>query len=118
METQWYLPLMTSEHDVVLTKTLKNVTYGWVISNQEVLWRYRKHSIRYIFPDADLVLFGPTINGFGSTGCDMDISMILSSSNDFNSEEKKAIIMTLSQHLQNNKMISDIRPITAAKVPI
>ena len=44
--------------------------------------------------------------------------MTLSSSNDLNSEEKKAIIMTLSRHLQNNKMISDIRPITAAKVPI
>ena len=44
--------------------------------------------------------------------------MTLSSSNDLNSEEKKTIIMTLSRHWQNNKMISDIRPITAAKVPI
>ena len=114
---------MTSESDAVLTKSLKSVTYGWMISNEEVLWRYRKleelkHSIRYIFSDADLFLFGSTINGFGSTGCDMDISMTLSSSNDFNSEEKKAIIMTLSRHLQINKMISDIGPITAAKVPI
>ncbi|XP_014664767.1 PREDICTED: uncharacterized protein LOC106807054 [Priapulus caudatus] len=73
--------------------------------------------VRKGFPDAELCLFGSSVNGFGFRGSDLDICMTFQNSSGEGLNQAD-IIENLAKHLKSCKGLYNVCAISTAKVPI
>ncbi|ELU05930.1 hypothetical protein CAPTEDRAFT_221986, partial [Capitella teleta] len=119
------VPPMTTEFRIMLDNMLWMVPNDFEPSERETFLRKTvlhemEEYVRETFPDAQLSLFGSSVNGFGFKQSDLDICLQFKSTpvKDSQSLNCVAIIETLAQILKIHRGFYNVFAITTAKVPI
>ncbi|XP_053395690.1 terminal uridylyltransferase 7-like [Mercenaria mercenaria] len=116
------LPPVTKTHLHLLTSVITGVPKDFKLSNEEIndrefVRRNLEVHIQGLYPDAQLRLFGSSMNGFGFHQSDLDICVTFKDKDpeDINFVEH---IEAICKSLKTHRGLYAVFPITTAKVPI
>ncbi|XP_054722719.1 terminal uridylyltransferase 4-like [Uloborus diversus] len=118
------LPPMTPFFLSIIEKVLlyikdKNKVSDIEIKNMKDIMLDIQNSIREVFPDANLSLFGSSCNGFGFKNLsDMDFCLTFKDVNDKEDLDSKEIIKKTAEQLSKHPNLKNIISVVTAKVPI
>lgn len=117
------LPPMTPEYIRILDSVCQQILEENQPSEAELRMRDEdlqelEDYIRQIFSHAKLQMFGSFCNGFGFTKSDMDICLTFKNNTSGKDLDYLSVIEQLAQLLNKNPKLSNVVPITSAKVPI
>ncbi|PNF19443.1 hypothetical protein B7P43_G03611, partial [Cryptotermes secundus] len=117
------LPPMEGCYKEVLDKLCAHILAKWSITPEEVEKRERivldmQEYIVQCYPTAKLELFGSSCNGFGLLKSDIDICLTFTDSETGKEHNFVRIIEGLQNMLKKLGVMSNLVPVTTAKVPI
>lgn len=117
------LPPMEEHYKEILDKLCAHTLAKWSITPEEVEKRERivldiQEYILQYYPTAKLELFGSTCNGFGLLKSDIDICLTFTDSETGKEHDFVKVIEDLQDKLKKLGVMSNLVPITTAKVPI
>lgn len=117
------LPPLDMYYKDVMDKLCAHVLEKWAVTPEEVEKRKRivseiqEYVLRY-FPTVKLELFGSSYNGFGLLKSDIDICLTFTDSETGKEHDFVKVIEDLQEKLKKFCELSNLVPVTTAKVPI